>query len=151
MNRAQKVTWMSLIGGLISVILFGLLPYYLLFGGPTSEKLSQLRIATDILLGILGLVFIVFFGFVLRKKQSPAEPEADERDRQISKKAIQVAFVAVCLLMFFATVLPMWIYGLDSSIPTVALPLINMAVFLTTLAIYNATVLILYKIKGGDA
>ncbi|RKY03698.1 MAG: hypothetical protein DRP56_10870, partial [Planctomycetota bacterium] len=65
MNRAQKVTWMSLIGGLISVILFGLLPYYLLFGGPTSEKLNQLRIATDILLGILGLVFIVFFGFVL--------------------------------------------------------------------------------------
>ncbi len=148
MNRAQKLAWMNLIGGVISVMLLGLLPYYLLFG-PTPEKLGQLRIAVALLIGLWGLASIVFIVFFFRKKQSPAEPETDERDQQISKKAIQVAFVAICLLMFFATALPMWLYGLDSSIPTVALPLINTAVFLTALTIYNAVVLILYRIEGG--
>ncbi|MHC4882205.1 MAG: hypothetical protein ACYTCV_06360 [Planctomycetota bacterium] len=150
MNRAQKLAWMNLIGGLISVSLMGLLAFYLLFG-PTSEKLNQMRIAVGVLIGLWGLASIIFIVFFFRKKQSPLEPETDERDRQISKKAIQVAFVATCLLMFFATALPMWIYGLDSSIPTAVLPLINLSVFLTALAIYNATVLILYKIEGGDA
>jgi amino acid transporter len=148
MNRAQKIAWMNLIGGFISVSLMGLMAYYLLLG-PTSEKLGQLRIAVGVLLGVWGLASMVFIVFFFRKKQSNAEPEADERDRQISKKAIQVAFVSICILMFFATALPMWLYGLDSSIPTVALPLINMAVFLAALTIYNAVVLILYRTEGG--
>ena len=148
MNRAQKVAWMNMVGGLISVILLGLLGCFLLLG-PTSAKLSLLRYAAILFACVMVLFFVIFFALVLRKKQSSMEPDADERDRLISKKAIQVAFVAVCLLMFFATVLPMWIYGLDSSIPTVALPLINMAVFTITLAIYNAAILILYKFKGG--
>jgi amino acid transporter len=150
MNRAQKVAWMNLVVGFITVTIMGLLAYYLM-SGPTSEKLSLLRLAVAVLSGVMFLFFVVFFAFVLRKKQSAAEPDIDERDRQISKKAAQAAFVGVCILMFFATALPMWIYGLDSSIPTVALPLINMAVFLAALAIYNATVLILYKIEGGAA
>ena len=149
MNRAQKTACMGIVVGFISVILMGLLAY-LLLSGPTSEKLSLLRPMVAVLGGIIVFVFIVFFGFALRKKQSNLEPDIDERDQQISKKAIQIAFVAICLLMFLATTLPMWIYGLDSSIPTVALPLINMAVFLAALAIYNAAVLILYRIDRGD-
>lgn len=150
MNRVQKLAWMNLIGGFISISLMGVLAFYLLFG-PTSEKLSQMRIAVGVLIGLWGLASMIFIVFFFRKKQSPLEPETDERDRQISKKAIQVAFVAICLLMFFATALPMWLYGLDSSIPTVVLPLINMVVFLAALTIYNAAVLVLYKIEGGTA
>ena len=150
MNRAKKTACMGVMVGSISTMLMGLLAYVLL-SGPTSEKLSILRPAVAVLGGAMLCVFIVFFGYALRKKQSTLEPDTDERDRQISKKAIQVAFVAVCLLMFFATALPMWLYGLDSSIPTVLLPLINMAVFLAALTIYNAVVLILYRTKGGAA
>lgn len=150
MNHTQKTACMGTAVGFISVLLMGLLAYYLL-SGPTSGKLSLLRPAVDVLCSIIVFVLIIFFGFAQRKKQSATEPETDERDRKISKKAIQVAFVAICLLMFFATALPMWLYGLDSSIPTVALPLINMAVFLSALAIYNAAVLILYRTDGGAA
>ena len=148
MNHAQKVAWMNLIGGVISIMLIGLLAYFLV-SGPTLEKISLLRPAMAVLSGVMGLAFFVFFVFILRKKQSAVEPDADERDQLISKKAIQVAFVAICILMFFATALPMWIYGLDSSIPTAVLPLINLSVFLAALAIYNAAVLILYKTEGG--
>ncbi|MHC4772704.1 MAG: hypothetical protein ACYS8S_03830 [Planctomycetota bacterium] len=148
MNRAQKVAWMNLVVGFISVMLMGLLAFFLL-SGPTPAKVSLLKPTIGVLCGIMAFVFIAFLAFVLRKKQSPAEPDTDERDQQISKKAVQIAFVAICLLMFFATALPMWLYGLDNSIPTVALPLINLAVFLAALTIYNAVVLILYKMEGG--
>ena len=148
MNRAQKVAWMNLIGRVISIMLIGLLAYFLV-SGPTLEKISLLRPAVAVLSAMMGLAFFVFFIFILRKKQSAVEPNADERDQFISKKAVQIAFVAICILMFFATALPMWLYGLDSSIPTAVLPLINLSVFLAALTIYNAVVLILYKIEGG--
>ena len=150
MNHAEKTAWMSFVGGFISTTLMGFLAYFLM-SGPTYSKFSMLRAVVAMLSGIMFLFFVVFFAFVLRKKQSAVEPDTDERDRYISKQAIQIAFVVICILMFFATALPMWIYGLDSSIPTVVLPLINLSVFMAALTVYNAVVLILYKIEGGGA
>lgn len=147
MNHAEKTAWMNLVGGFISTMLMAFLAYFLI-SGPTYTKVSILRTAVSILTGIMFLYFVVFFAFVLRKKQSTAEPKTDERDRHISKRAIQIAFVVICILMFLATALPMWIYGLDSSIPTAVLPLINLSVFLATLTVYNAVVLILYRMEG---
>ena len=146
MNRAQKTAWMNLTTGFIWIIVMGSASYYLM-KDPTSV---MFRILTFIA-GIVFLFMLGFIAFVLSKKHSPLEPDIDERDYLISRKAIQIAFVGICILMFSATALPMWICGLDSSIPTVVLPLINMIVFLMTLTIYNAAVLILYRTKGGGA
>ncbi|MBL7216020.1 MAG: hypothetical protein ISS71_10115 [Phycisphaerae bacterium] len=146
MNRAQKTAWMNLITGFIWVIVMGLASYYLM-KDPTSAVFRLLAIVS----GIVFLFLLGFIAFVLSKKQSPVEPATDERDRLINRRAIQIAFVGLCILMFLATALPMWICGMDSSIPTVVLPLINMIVFLVTLTIYNAAVLILYGAKGGPA
>lgn len=150
MNRAQKVAWCNFAGSFLSLALIGLLGWFLL-SGPTAAKMGLVRTTVLVLSGTMVLLFFVTFTLVLRRKQSPAEPDADERDQLISKKAVQVSFVSMCILIFIATAVPMWLYGLDSAIPTVALPLINLSVILAALMIYNAVILILYKLEGGAA
>ena len=144
MNRAQKIAWMNLTTGFIWVTVMGSACYYLM-KDPTSSIFRLLATVSS----IVFLLMLGFIALILPRKQSAAEPDTDERDRLISRRTIQIAFVGVCVLMFLATALPMWICGLDGTIPTVVLPLINMIVFLITLTIYHAAVLILYRTKGG--
>ena len=143
MNFAQKNAWFGLVAGVICVGLMGLFGYYLLLE-PTTEKFQLLGQLVKVLSNIILLFCFLFSITILRKNQNAPGPDIDERDRQISKKAVLVTFVATCILMFFAMTLPMWIYGLDSSIPVVALPLITAGVFSVGWTIYYATILILY-------
>ena len=150
MNRAQKIAWFGLVSSLICVGLMGLFGVFLLTG-PTNEKYQLLRQLVIILSHIALLVCFLLSRTILRKNKNAAEPDIDERDRQVNKKAIMVTFVATWILMFLVTALPMCIFGLDNFIPVAALPLINVGVFLVILVIYNATILILYRMKGGAA
>ena len=87
--------------------------------------------------------------FSLRKKQSPAEPESDERDKIIKYKAATVALVVVWIFLMVASMLPGFLMGEDGSIPVFVLPLINLGVFLDTMAVYSIAVIIQYG-RGYD-
>jgi len=139
MNRMQKIAWVNLIGCFLVAMQIGFLAYLML----TPSKVKYLKAAAVLLPGILVL-FIGYFCFILRKKQSPAEPDVDERDKLISIKAAQVALISLCILLYIATAIPILMFGIDGSLPLYMLPLINVSIFMIALTIYNATILILY-------
>ena len=145
MNAAQKKALFNLVGSFLAVALMGYFCYFIL-SGPTQAKLFWGRVVAATAAIVMPVVLILF-AFILRKKQSPAEPAFDERDKLISKKAIQATLVSLCILLYVATAIPILWFGIDGSIPIVALPFINLGIFYMALIIYNGTVLVLYKAK----
>ena len=143
MNRTQKTAWLNVSGFLMGVIL---LSY------PLIMILAFRRLPNRIVVAVLLLVFAAQFGwwiFLLRKKQSPAEPEADERDKVIMRNAVLISFVSTWLLLAAATLLPMLLLGSAGSLPVFLLPLINMGVFSLVGLVYFAAVLVQYR-RGGE-
>lgn len=65
----------------------------------------------------------------IRKKQSPAEVDCDERDNFIKRRAVLASFVSVWILLFVSSMIPRFIVGQDGSIPVWMLPIINLGVF----------------------
>ena len=97
---------------------------------------------------IAYFVFIAASIIFLRKKQSPAEPDFDERDNLIKKRAVLASFVSVWLLLAATTIIPRLIVGQDGSIPVWTLPLINLGVFLIAMLVYSVAILIQYGLGG---
>jgi hypothetical protein len=142
MNRTQKTAWLNVSGFLMCIIL---LSY------PLIMILAFRRLPNRIVVAVLLLVFAAQFGWwmlLLRKKQSPAEPEADERDKGIMRNAVLISFVSTWLLLAVATLLPMLLLGAAGSLPVFLLPLINMGVFSLAVLVYFAAVLLQYR-RGG--
>ena len=143
MNRTQKTAWLNVSGFLMGIILCSY---------PLIMILAFRRLPNRIVIAVLLLVFAAQLGwwiFLLRKKQSPAEPEADERDKVIMRNAILISFVSTWLLLAAATVLPMLLLGPAGSLPVFLLPLINMGVFSLAVLVYFAAVLVQYR-RGGE-
>ena len=80
----------------------------------------------------------------LRKKQSPNEPNADERDDLIKKRAVVCSFVSVWVLLVITSIAPWFIVGSEAPIPVWALPLINLPIFLIAMGVYSIAVLVQY-------
>ena len=97
---------------------------------------------------IAYFVFIAASIIFLRKKQSPAEPDFDEGDNLIKKRAVLASFVSVWLLLAATTIIPRLIVGQDGSIPVWTLPLINLGVFLIAMLVYSVAILIQYGLGG---
>jgi hypothetical protein len=143
MNRTQKTAWLNVSGFLTGIIL---LSY------PLLMILAFRRLPNRIVVAVLLFVFAAQFGwwiFLLRKKQSPAEPEADERDKVIMRNAVLISFASSWLLLAAATLLPMLLLGPSGSLPVFLLPLINMGVFFLAGLVYFAAVLVQYR-RGGE-
>jgi uncharacterized membrane protein len=83
-----------------------------------------------------------------RKKQSPAEPDIDERDHQIKQKAVWVGFIAVWLLILLFIIILTLLAGWNGSVMVCCLPSIFLGVFLITLVIYFLAILIQYQCVG---
>jgi hypothetical protein len=144
MNRTQKTAWFNVSGFLMGIML---LSY------PLITIFAFGRVPNRSVLAVLLLVFAVQFGwwlFLLRKKQSPAEPEADERDKTIMRNAILASFVSTWILLAVATLLPMLVLGPIGSLPVFLLPSINMGVFFVAGLIYFAAVLVQYCWGGKE-
>jgi hypothetical protein len=144
MNRTQKTAWLNVSGFLMGVIL---LSY------PLITILAFRRLPNRIAVAVLLLMFAAQFGWwslMLRKKQSPAEPEADERDKVIMRNAVLISFVSTWLLLAAATLLPMLLLGPDGSLPVFLLPLINMGIFALAVLVYFAAVLFQYGRSGKN-
>ncbi len=99
---------------------------------------------------IVYFVFIAASIIFLRKKQSPAEPDFDERDDLIKKRAVLVSFVSVWILLAAACIIPRFIVGETGAIPVYVLTFINLGIFMIAMLVYNVAVLVQYGRGGKD-
>lgn len=99
---------------------------------------------------IAYFVFIPASIIFLRKKQSPNEPDFDERDDLIKKRAMMVSFVSVWILLAAACIIPRFIVGETGAIPVYVLPILNFGVFLGVGLVYSVAVLVQYRRGGKD-
>jgi len=143
MNRTQKGAWCILIVSLF-LILFGILLF------TEIVILKNLFTSLHRFIALLLFSFMVPLFIFLRKKQSRAEVESDERDRLIIKRAILVSFVSVWVLLAAVCIIPRFIVGYTGSIPVWVLSVINFAIFLIAMFIYSTAILIQYGWGGKD-
>ena len=143
MNRAQRSALVNLSGFVANVAIF----CYLFVTIFVFRSLPN-RTATAIWLPVL----VLWFGsglLLLRKKQSPVEPQADERDKAIMKNAVLVSFVATWLLLAAATLVLALMLGEAGAVPVYLLTFINWGVFVCAGIVYSVAILIQYG-RGGQ-
>ena len=144
MNKTQKSAWFCLATFMLCVALlsYALIKLFLLKSLPgTFERYVLLP----------GYVIFTVAGvFFLRKKQSPAEVDSDERDTAIKSKAAQISFACGWILLALVSLGLEIFVGAGGMIPIWFITLINAAVFMAAMLIYNIVVLVRYSRGGKD-
>jgi hypothetical protein len=157
MNLAQKNAWFGLANCFLAITFFlaRMFFYIPVPGYRFAPKPSQIEIIGRAILQFwplaLPLIALLLL-FIPRKKQSPAEPDADERDRLIAQKAIRISYISVWFLLLAATIMTVGLtvfYGHRLVPPIILLP-INLGVFLIAMAIYYIAILVLYRQGRSD-
>jgi Na+/H+ antiporter NhaC len=146
MNKTQKGTWFCLVIGLLSFALSIQL-------GVEMSVLKRLPEGFGRFWGLLAFWLVTGIAIIfVRKKQSSGEHDSDERDELIKKRAVQISFVSVWLLLATATLIAALILGEAGSIPVYLLILIILAIFIIVLLIYSVAVLVQYgwRCKGEN-
>lgn len=142
MNKTQKGAWFTLVG----TILVFTITFYVIFRiaiqkGPPEPFWPYLFI-------LIFLLYIVTGIFFLLRKQSPNEPDYDERDNRIKQKAWIAAFISVGPLFLAASVIPQLFVGLDGTIPVWLLPIVTVSLLYPVLLVYSIAVLVQYGWGG---
>jgi len=145
MNKTQKVAWFGVFSYLLTVAI----------GAYIAVRIYVLKSVPESILE-RSWPIIAFYGLVIlsilliRRKQSRAELDFDERDELLKKRAVQISFVSAWLLLASATLIPALILGQAGSIPVYLLTFINLGVFLTAMLIYSVAILVQYgwRCKG---
>ena len=144
MNKTQKNAWFSLAIFSLSIALAGH-NFYCEF---VAEKLP------DSFLGRHWSAFAFFAIFIpamilLRKKQSPAEVDSDERDALIRNKALLASYTSIWIL-FTISILILWLaVGPNGTMAVWIFPLIILDVFFIAMIIYSIAILVQYG-RGGE-
>jgi len=144
MNKTQKGAWCTLIASLF-LIIFGILLF------TEIVILKNLFTSLHRFIALLLFCFMVPLFIFLRKKQSFAEVESDERDNLIMKRAILASFVSVWIMLAAVCIIPRFIVGYTGSIAVWVLSLVNFAILLIATFIYSVAVLIQYGWGDEDA
>ena len=148
MNRAQKNAWFGFLGALTISIIY-VTTFIVLFLTPGYLQFSCLAVCMWMVALFIAMVWMY------HKKQSPSEPDCDERDSQISRWAVIVSFVGLCLLIYISDALLVLWTGFEGVVPTSILPVIHLGIGFVALTIYNAAIIILYgkdnKLSEGGA
>ena len=146
MNKTQKTAIFSLASFLFGIIVmaYTFTSLFILKIWPPGFSGKYWSLFAYIAIVIVALTF-------LRKKQSPNEPDSDERDELIKKRAVLVSFVSVWLLLIAATLIPWFILGETGAIAVYVLPLINLVIFMVAMVVYSVAILIQYGWGGKDA
>lgn len=145
MNRFQKLAWFNLVGILLCFAVLGHLfvEIFILKRLPESILGKFWPIIAYCVLTVISII-------LLRKKQSPAEVDSDERDNLIKKRAVIASFVSVWVLLAAASAIPRFVVGVKGSIPVWLLAFINLGVLLIALLVYSVAVLVQYSWGGKD-
>jgi hypothetical protein len=139
MNRTQKGAWFTL--GISSLLIL-FLAFVLRSMFAPGDRLAGVDLARG--WSWLVLLFTVVSLFFVFRRQSPAEPAADERDHLIKRNAVRASFLAVCVLLAVEAVLPSKLVGDAGSIPVAVVPIVNTAILFTAMLVYAAAVLVQY-------
>lgn len=139
MNKTQKGAWF-LLGMAVLLLAFMGIVYTAMFAA--GDRLA----GTDRVKSWVGLivVYTVVTVALVRRKQSPAEPESDERDDAIKKNAVLACFASVWVSLALVSVIPMFAVGDGGSIPVFLLPIINIVVLFIAFGVYSIAILIQY-------
>jgi Zn-dependent protease len=139
MNKTQKSAWLCLFAILLgsAVLAYLGLRIFVLHSLPHSHMGRSWPMIA--LLTFIGLTFVL-----MRRKQSPVEPEGDERDKAIMRNAILVSFVSTWLFLAVATLISALILGEAGSVPVYILTFINVGVLLLAMLVYSVAVLVQY-------
>ena len=145
MNRTQKTALFHIV--IMLLWLAGLA--YIAIEVAVLKKMPEWFIGRY---GPLVVLFAAMFLFLvwIRKRQSPREVNADERDKLITNRAAMAAFISAWLVLPAFSVIPRFILGEDSYIPAWSLPLINLGALLIIMMVYSAAILIQYFYRSGD-
>lgn len=144
MNKTQKGAWFNLAGTLLCIAIMIWVVARLIILKTVPEGFE--RIWPLVVFCVLMVTSIVF----LRKKQSPAEVDSDERDKLIKYRAVITSFVSVWILLAVVTIIPRFVIGIKGSVPVWLLAFINLGVLLGALLVYSVAVLIQYGWGGHD-
>lgn len=146
MNRTQKSSVCALAAYLFAAVLIicAIINMFSLQANTITMLGAHLSFAAVFAMPVIAYL-------ALRRKQSPAEPDSDERDETIKQKATAIAFLAVWVLLLVASVIPFLFVGQEGAVPAAVLPLINFGIFLDTMAVYSIAVLVQYGRGAKDA
>ena len=142
MNKTQKGAWSCLAGAILFLSLSLYLIIQIGFRHSLPDGIGRYAWLPPFI--IIMAIGIIFF----RKKQSPNEPDSDERDNQIKQRSVLVAFISVIPLFLAASLIPQLFIGLDGSIPVWSLPIVTVCIFYIVLLVYSIAVLVQYA-RGG--
>jgi len=146
MNRTQKGAMMTLSAFLLNAAFLG----YLFIRIFIFKSLPRVSDMAPLLLACAAMA--TWWVALSRKRQSPAEPEADERDKAILKNAVLASFISI-LLFLAATVLVLaLVLGEAGSVPVYVLTFILFGVCLMAGLVYSVTILVQYgRAAKGDS
>jgi hypothetical protein len=139
MNKTEKGAVFTLV---IAILLVGFAAAVLNMMLTAGDRLAGTRLVK--FWSWLVVIFMLAGAVYLRRKQSPDEPDSDERDKLIKRKAVLTSFVSVWIALAVATVVPMYMAGDEGSIPVCLLPIINTSILLVALLVYPTAVLVQY-------
>ena len=144
MNRTQKGACVSLVGTLFSMTIISV-TFFRIF------VLNVFPARFEAFLAVVGCILcVVLFIPFMRKKQSPVEVEADERDKLIIKRAMLASFISVWVLLGAESLIPRLIVGIDGSIPVWLIPIMNLGVMFVATLVYSLVVLVQYSWGGKN-
>jgi hypothetical protein len=139
MNKTQKNAWFSLAIFSLSIALAG----YNFYCEFVVKKLPVSFLSRHWSVFAFLVIFIPAM-ILLRKKQSPAEVDSDERDGLIRKKALVASYTSIWIL-FTISILILWLtIGLDGTIAVWLFPLIILEVFFIAMITYSIAILVQY-------
>jgi len=146
MNKTQKVAWFNVAGTLLCIAITLWVVARLIILKTVPEGFERFwPLAVFCALMVTSIV-------LLRRKQSPAEVDSDERDNLIKYRAVVASFISVWILLAVATVIPRFVVGIKGSIPVWLLAFINLGVLFGALLVYSMAVLLQYggRNKNGQ-
>ena len=141
MNRTQKTAWLLLFSGTLGVAAFAYVGSIIALGRIPPRPLGQIVVGS-VTLG--GLALLALTVFLLVRRQSPAEPEADERDRMIWRRAAVVSFATSWLLLAVVAFVLGRTLGQTASIPVYLLTVLLLGVAVVTSLVHGVAILVQY-------
>jgi Na+/H+ antiporter NhaC len=138
MNRTQKAMLCVLVMMSASAVMLACELFRLFIVKKTPEGAAGWLLPL-----ILVAILIPLLVWVL-KRQSPKEPEADERVKLITNRAAMAAFISAWVILPIVSVLPRFVLGDNGCILAWSLPLFGMGVLLIVSMVYSAAVLVQY-------
>ena len=142
MNKTQKGAWFNLAMGLLGIAIGVWVIVEVVF-------LRRLPEGVAMAWPLIAFWLVVVIAIIsLRRKQSPAEVDADERDNLIKSRAVLASFVSVWILLAASSVIPRFLVGTEGSVPVFLLAFINVGILLVAMLVYCVAVLVQYGWGG---